>query len=473
MKKFLQEERGGGGGRKKIKNGIHIVWPHIIVDSKHAWTLRACFLHELCTVGIPSIPKESLCDEWDKVLDPCVFGKNGLRMIWNRKASTCKTCKGIPFQRWIMERRKRTKGLRGPMSEANQIVERPDIVPCKICGTFDNKVDEGRPYDAVAVFDCDDPAENMRKLSNPVFALSITSIRLVLPRGSPTVTITPMSLDKPTLEMVAPWCKKVRSDVGGAIYPAMQISEEKRDYAIKRSIDDVGHRSSSLIPVFSDEIAHEVLSQYALDFLHCATTSLRVDGDRHLYILNTNSRSCRNKGSDHDRSCIYFVFYPDGCVQKCWAGSGKIHHAGGFPCNAYRSRLIVYDPSCVYKIRKLFAQKYANKFPFVLDPPQVLDHCSTSTISPGVVSPSQSFLASFLAAPKTSPPSLQSPILSVPSSLPVTSSSSIGALKPVSFSEQKAMIEKQLKDWMSARAAMQIENTMERPETKKRKRSEK
>ena len=179
-----------GPMHEKIKNGVHIIWPYIIVNPDTAWTLRACLLYELTSRTEELAPLGKLCDPWEKVIDPCVFGKNGLRMLWSRKATTCKVCNGVPFQKWICEKRQKTKGSRGPVT-ADAVVKRPDISPCKACNTFDNKVDEGRPYTLLALIDCDnvDAEEEFRRLSLDLeYALAMTSIRVVPPDAASDAT---------------------------------------------------------------------------------------------------------------------------------------------------------------------------------------------------------------------------------------------------------------------------------------------
>jgi hypothetical protein len=353
---------GGGNARCKIKNGIHVIWPNIVVSPEKAWMLRAWFLYELYTFGVPEIPNEMLCDEWKKVIDPCVFGKNGLRMIWNRKAGTCKVCKGIPFQSWMVEKRKRSRGLRGPQGSVDQTVKRPNVIPCRTCNTFDNKIDEGRPYTIVAIVDDgngDDDGGMSRLLDDPVLALESTSIRIV-PQGR--MVVQDLTMSKMTREIIEPWHKKFISDVN-----RMREGAVPKKSTTKRRVSD-GSCSTTLNPVNPGEPAYSIFADYVMDNMHCGVTSIKVDERKHFYLVGTNSRECMNKKGAHDRSTVYLIMMPDGYYQKCWCGSGNVYGIGGVSCLEYRSHLMPYNGTIldIASIRGLFNENFASKFPFTV-----------------------------------------------------------------------------------------------------------
>jgi hypothetical protein len=320
-----------------------------------------------------SIPREMLCETWEKIIDPCVFGKNGLRMLWNRKASTCKVCKGVPYQTYVTEKRKRMQGTRGPAS-SDVAVRRPDVRPCKICNTFDNRVDEGRPYEIVAVTDCNDPAREMMRLADPMFAMESASIRIV--SSSPPVVVRDLCLSKQMRATIDPYAKKYIYDINAMRAPA------KKEYAIRRTIGSDGTRASSFVPVYPDDDAYPIISGYVMEFMGCGIVSIKANGDRRLFLTTTNSHSCKNKGSDHNRSTVYHVFYPDGHVQKCWCRKEDVYRAGGVPCSLYRSPLIPYDPTWAERIRGLFGSEYARQFPFTMSPPEQIIGADPNRPSP-------------------------------------------------------------------------------------------
>jgi hypothetical protein len=370
---------GAGRVRKKVKNGIHVIWPNVMVTPEKAWMLRAWFLYELYTTGIPEIPSAAMCDEWKKVIDPCVFGKNGLRMIWNRKAGTCKACKGIPFQNWMVEKRKRLRGLRGPQATAEDTVKRPNVDPCRVCNTFDNKIDEGRPYAIVAVVDCDgDPAEMMARLSSdPTHALESTSIRVV-PQGAGG-EVPEIAMSKRTRELIEPWHKKYISEVN-----RMRECDAPTGSSTKRRVVD-GSCSSTLEHINPGEVAHGVFSEYVMNNMRCGVTSIKVDERKHFYLVGTNSHECMNKRGMHLRSTVYLIMMPDGYYQKCWCRKGDVYTMGGVPCSEYRSPLMPYTglASTIASIRGLFTESFASRFPFAVGamPSSEIPLCASSSSS--------------------------------------------------------------------------------------------
>lgn len=68
---------------KKIKSGVHIHFPDLIVNKSEAMKLRSKVID---TLG------EGL---WDKIIDPAVYGPSGLRMLWSHKYPA-----GDPYIPW-------------------------------------------------------------------------------------------------------------------------------------------------------------------------------------------------------------------------------------------------------------------------------------------------------------------------------------------------------------------------------------
>lgn len=421
--------------REKIKNGVHIIWPNVTVNPDIAWMLRAWLLYELTTHAEELSPLGELCEPWEKVIDPCVFGKNGLRMIWSRKASTCKVCNGVPFQRWISEKRQRSKGMRGPAA-TETVVKRPDISPCKTCNTFDNKVDEGRPYDPIAVVDCEEAEAETLRLSNPLVALEMTSIRVV----SAEVGITPFKVPDQMVKLIEPWRKKTIKEINQMRPPA---SDDRTTVKRKRKDDKT---VSSLVPVSPGDKAYAVLSEYVTSVLNCGIVSMKTDEFKHFYLVNTNSHECKNKGGTHGRSTVYLLFQPDGYYQKCWCRKGDIYRPGGVSCENYRSPLIQYITGDVSEIRQLFSARFAHQFPFTFGQPapQILSYFgpSSSSSSSSQMDTSDSKDPFSLGPRKDLAPSGPLLIDSYPE------------LKGRKFSEVKKIIEERMKAWREAQSTI-------------------
>lgn len=67
-----------------IKQGYHFNWPDINVDKSVALRIRENILISLNTIyGKP----ETFYDSWDKIIDKCVYDKNGLRLVGSDKCT--------------------------------------------------------------------------------------------------------------------------------------------------------------------------------------------------------------------------------------------------------------------------------------------------------------------------------------------------------------------------------------------------
>ena len=67
-----------------IKQGYHFNWPDIMVDKNVALRIRENVLISLNTIyGKP----ETFFDSWDKIIDKCVYDKNGLRLVGSDKCT--------------------------------------------------------------------------------------------------------------------------------------------------------------------------------------------------------------------------------------------------------------------------------------------------------------------------------------------------------------------------------------------------
>lgn len=72
------------GDKLFIKQGYHFNWPDILVDKKIALRIRENILITVNTLfGKP----ETFFDTWDKIIDKCVYDKNGLRLVGSDKCT--------------------------------------------------------------------------------------------------------------------------------------------------------------------------------------------------------------------------------------------------------------------------------------------------------------------------------------------------------------------------------------------------
>lgn len=122
--------------QKKVKTGVHIVWPELFVTTEQAYSLSKVFIDELkkCTTEI----------DWDDVVDDQVY-RNGLRMVGSGK---------------VTNKKRKLK------EDGNEY----EII----------KVDEGRIYSPVMIIEDEEyPLENIFSVDNKKITeyLLATSIR--------------------------------------------------------------------------------------------------------------------------------------------------------------------------------------------------------------------------------------------------------------------------------------------------------
>lgn len=151
-----------------LKSGYHVIWPELYVDQQMALGIRQLMVdrlrehmkdHWTYQDGEDTIHY----DNWEDNLDKTVFERNGLRMLYQRKAEKCEACK---IERYKQKRKK------GPENKTTQI-------QCRVCENT-GYLDTGRPYAPVAVWNGDEElsenTEMERMMTAELYALRETTI---------------------------------------------------------------------------------------------------------------------------------------------------------------------------------------------------------------------------------------------------------------------------------------------------------
>jgi hypothetical protein len=371
-------------GRVLVKSGIHLIWPEIAVNAQIAWNLRAWFLYELSLCVQPFVPVKG----WDAAIDPCVFEKNGLRMIWSRKTKPCPECKGRSRQLLIEERKQRKMRLDGGVSARGkvQIIKRLDIQACDTCQN-EGKIDLGRPYNAVAVLSSrggNEDVYDFETLKRDTFSiLRITSIKII-----PRLTddqIPVIALARNVKVLIDPFARRPTKAAVKACTDGIKDLIKPPVGFRKRAASGNLPPSTALNSVMGDDPVYAVIMAYAEKCLTGGRiTSIKTDLDRHMYLLNSTCNMCLNKGSNHSSSTVYYLMYPDGIVQKCRSNPTNLpiyYHdckrvtpetrpdlfrpGTMLPpqtCKEFRSSMIHYPIGEAAKIAKIFPFRYASKF---------------------------------------------------------------------------------------------------------------
>jgi hypothetical protein len=353
---------------EKTKYGIHLIWPDLVVDLQTARKIRALILLRIFDAiqrdpegPIATMP---IVEGWETIFDPMIFDKNGLRMIWSRKAPPCPACKGVSRQILIDEKlRKKQKldsstGLALPVDE---VFKRPVIQPCRLCRNT-GKVDEGRKYELSAIVSSrgeEADREDLRAaVRDPLLQLRMCSIRAV-PAPPISQVVVPEVNPEDAKRMVKYESVRVRGGKKNA------DDGEGKPIHVKRQHDEsVSEFDTVLETLDYDTKAYAVFSELCAQVYHGAVTSLRRSSDKRIYIMNTTSHECRNKLEPHTNATVYYYLYPDHAVQYCWSSKttpGKF----GQQCSDYKSPPIPYPPEFAARVcdPEIFSKRYMAKLP--------------------------------------------------------------------------------------------------------------
>jgi hypothetical protein len=331
-----------------VKNGIHLIWPSIIVNRDIAMMVRSVMLFYLFKHTLPvewaanGLPHEG----WDASLDKAVFDKNGLRPIWSRKASICPSCHN---QRGTEKTR---VGFTGS-----------EVLVCSVCLNV-GRVDDGRPYDIVDVvsdrgLDIDkSELSDLRK--DWMLQLKTSSIRIV-PRATPDMLCVPKLAEMP--QDLRKFCETMISKGNKGM-------GKKRKLIDDASLDGPGTRARALASgsslsgppspnphaqagKASDDYLYSVdysdpectaIFGYAKEVLNVVPATLKRNKHKSIYIMTTWTNTCLNKGGDHKHATVYFIFNIEGIYQLCWSRTPTVYQPSGKSCKDYRSPPIPYDP---------------------------------------------------------------------------------------------------------------------------------
>jgi hypothetical protein len=259
-----------------IKLGTHLVWPDIHVDSE-----RALLLRQWIVLGLNDRFGRN---EWEKMVDACVYTRSGLRLNGSIKEGPCSSCRGG--------------------KDSND-------APCKECHGR-GKVYDRRKY--VPSFCYLGDSEDLTLYENCVGStfqqLLLTSIRLPIDE-------LPDSIHVP--ECLG-WDEEEKAQTHLSSAQGFRLPED---------------------PTLMD-VLHSDLNQA---FPRCfqagehLTDVTRMDGSegRPYFIVHTPSRYCHNLGRCHRSNRVYFYIDGQKMLQKCFCACDTEEGRKMGPCKLYSS----------------------------------------------------------------------------------------------------------------------------------------
>lgn len=306
-------------GTLVAQSGVHLNW-QIPVDIQTAWILRGWMLREIEA----SMANTKIATRWGEAFDTAIFERNGLRMIGSRKAERCPTCSKKEFTR------------AGGEPEWGAL--------CAGCGGS-RYIDLGRPYNIrylMSVTGDMRPAPTMDGFDAIAAAVRFTTIRAISADG--VRAKVPADVRYPS--------ENIRLMVSGYVRQDKKDAKELKKKQPKKKTDQVAvgdadlaakrkaERRDSLTelepgsPLY-DEIARYIMAEF--DGAPIAT-HIKKAGSGDLYIINSKSHFCGNKGDEHLHSTVYFIMKPTGCVQRCFCPKDVIQPVGRVQCARYVSK---------------------------------------------------------------------------------------------------------------------------------------
>lgn len=256
---------------QRAASSLHLIYPAVFVDDARAqWVRRAVVAK--CASSLVDLPLD-----FEKVLDACIYGSNGFRMLGSDKAKRCQHCS------------KRGSAL------------------CSACGRHGFTY-EDRVYLPWCVLPADDGAQALL-LSNLAYAAKACSVRAQAQRLSDA-------------KVPAPSCCEVSS------------SSSKRRRVDSASRADLAENVRQQL-----ELDLRAFAQEYGDIELRAGTFKQLSQGSSTYLLKVHgpgSHYCMNKGGSHGSSTVYFVLSSDGSLRQYCYSKKPVEYAHGL-CSAYRS----------------------------------------------------------------------------------------------------------------------------------------
>ena len=278
-----------------VKNGMHLVFPHLKVSDHEALLFRENVVAELNL----NLGRDYCRGGWDAAVDKAVYIGSGLRMIGSVKVSSCNVCHR----------------------------KDPNCVNCGGSG----KIIENRPYRLYGYFDDDGRIDeaNTETLRRSTYRLiSKASIRC-------------FSNDT---------CPEFKRFQGAPSYvgPTMQNPTKPPrmpsgvEFSEDRQASRAWKRSRAVV---SDERIRQVCERIVRNRVNKARYSnlcvreVNTDSTRSFYDIKVSGQGssfCQNKMDDHTSNTIYFHIDRAGVTQRCFCRKPIMREAK-VTCSKYRS----------------------------------------------------------------------------------------------------------------------------------------
>lgn len=366
-------------GRMCYKYGVHLVWHELAVTSKIAKMLRWALINayekatEAGEIPSPATP-------WPEVVDPAVFNKNGLRLVWSRKTKICPACNGRSVKRTkvpppssmseqLSAAAANDKGKkRGWMTFSFHAAaaaaddNEDDVTVCSVCEGH-QKIDAGRPYDFYGAYTKDGVRDDKRcvEFKNDAYKILLASSIRVPSTVKYSVKFADEKASKDRLGKIKRAHKKGKTipDKPAAPAPAAAAATSVECDKVV-SVNSDGKQRTKLNTVDKTSEQFKVISGWisTLDDAP-AVQEVRVNSiASNFYIATTTCKKCPNKGSAHTSSTNYFIIRVYGAQRRCFCQK-PIAGTMGVTCKDWRGPII---PIPLDVAQEIFSKAHLNQY---------------------------------------------------------------------------------------------------------------
>lgn len=304
-----------------IKNGIHLIFPKIIINNDKGQALRSAIIQYLeSKYGLR--PSHNI---WEDVVDRRVFESNGLRMVGSNKIIDCKYCN-------------------------------KDTVMCSVC-LDTKKLDEGRSYKLLSCLtETGDLWRNYTEENKITLTLlKNTSIRVsenLIKKANIIVIPFKEKLPEWYDETYYEYVPKIKNKV--KIYPLgtkRSVEDEKgaSKLNLQTQINENDCKWTKIVKFLRQVMPDVYKTTHILDLHECE--------DGAYYVARTDSKFCMNISREHNSNTIYFLINQYGAYQKCFCQCEKFKGRKFGLCREYSSKL----RPLTKEIKKLLFPKFYNE----------------------------------------------------------------------------------------------------------------
>lgn len=306
------ESKTSDCGAKVYKTGLHIHFPNLLVGVHEAKLLRESAVAAL-QIDFPTIPGQAieLSGGWNGILDDCVYGANGLRMIGACKCVTCPSCHG-----------NRKKPCAQCQNSRKSLVKRWYQVEFGVDGLGNHMPELDPPAHQNWVLDSQ-YVKRVVQLTSIRRHGAVADVEFRRYTGCPAYISQALKVKKDSgLKRKA---GAHSQDAEGA--KKLGLTDKRRVEMTERQRLTILNVIRRLGPVEYKEIQiKDIVSMGA-----ATTMCVRVEG--------VGCNWCGNVSRTHNQNSVYFVVSPNGIQQRCFSTTDR--ETGS--CRGYKSNLACFE----------------------------------------------------------------------------------------------------------------------------------